>query len=172
MRAPHPKKEEKKKVKFEDDEEDETDKGGAIRQATVSEVPVHTRRIEYEEPLDQPVDDDRKRYDDDTTDTDSDDEDNELYSHLGGKLSGRGMMYDPPGVRNYMMNTFSQHPEVLSAYIQGRVVNPTYEDPVSHTKDTIAHQIDFGGSMNSISHIHNGVPVAYNPNTPSEFHII
>ena len=81
-------------------------------------------------------------------------------------------MYDSPEIRNYMMNTFAQHPEVLSTYIQGRVVNPTYEDPPSHQNDTVAHQIDFGGSMNSISHIQDGFPVAYNSHTLSEFHIM
>ena len=155
----------------ENEDDDEKEKGGAIRHASGSDVPVHTRRIEYKEPLDQPVDDDGLRAGDDT-DTDSDDEDDGLYSHLGGHLSGKGMMYDPPHVRNYMMNTFAQHPEVLSTYIQGRVVNPTYADPISHSKDTVPHQIDFGGSMNSISHIQNGVPIAYNPQIPSEFHIV
>ena len=142
--------------------------GGAIRQPSVSNVAVDTRRIEYSEPLRQPVDDDR----DDDTDTESEDEDGELYTHLGGKLTGRGMMYDPPEIRNYMMNTFAQHPEVLSTYIQGRVVNPTYEQPPTPSRDSRAHLIDFGGSMNSISHIVNGRPVAYNPVVPSEFHIV
>ena len=82
------------------------------------------------------------------------------------------MMYDPPGIRNYMMNTLAQHPEVLSTYIQGRVVNPTYEQPAASKVDTRAHLIDFGGSMNSISHIVNGRAVAYNPVVPSEFHIV
>ena len=110
------KKKAKKKVRFGKDDEDEEDVGGAIRQPSASEVPVHTRRIEYSEPLGQQIDDDKE---DDDTDTD-DDEDDALYTHLGGKLSGRGMMYDPPGIRNYMMNTLAQHPEVLSTY------NPTY----------------------------------------------
>ena len=82
------------------------------------------------------------------------------------------MMYDPPEVRNYMMNTFAQHPEVLSTYIQGRVVNPTYEEPPVVKKDSHAHIIDFGGSMNSISHIVNGRAVAYNSQVPTEFHIV
>ena len=154
-------------VRFGKDDEDEEDEGGAIRQPRASEVPVHTRRIEYSEPLSQPIDDDKE----DDTDTD-DDEDDALYTHLGGKLSGRGMMYDPPGIRNYMMNTLAQHPEVLSTYIQGRVVNPTYEQPTANQVDTRAHLIDFGGSMNSISHIVNGRAVAYNPVVPSEFHIV
>ena len=157
-----------KKVTF-DKDDDETDVGGAIRQPSGSEVPVHTRRIEYSEPLSRPVDDDRE---DDTDTDDDDDEDDALYTHLGGKLSGRGMIYDPPEIRNYMMNTFAQHPEVLSTYIQGRVVNPTYEQPVGAQVDSKAHLIDFGGSMNSISHIVNGRAVAYNPVVPSEFHIV
>ena len=87
----------KKIVRYKDDEEKE-DTGGAIRNPIASEVPVHTRRIEYSEPLSQPIDVDQ----DDDTDTD-DDEDEGLYSHLGGKLSGKGMMYDPPEVRNIML---------------------------------------------------------------------
>ena len=142
--------------------------GGAIRHPIASEVPVHTRRIEYSEPLSQPIDDDK----DDDTDTDTDDEDEALYSHLGGKLSGKGMMYDPPEIRNFMMDTFAQHPEVLSTYIQSRVVNPAYEDPPVRTRDSIAHIIDFGGSMNSISHVVNGRSVAYNSRFPTEFHIV
>ena len=150
------------------EKDDEKDLGGAIRGARGSEVPVHTKRIEYQEKLDQPIDDDGLR---DGDDTDTDDEDEGLYSHLGGKISGRGLAYDPPEVRHMMMDTFAQHPEVLSTYIQGRVVNPTYEDPHPKQRDSRADLIDFGGSMNSISHIVNGRAVAYNSHVPSEFHI-
>ena len=166
------KKKAKKKVNFADDEDEKKDTGGAIRGARGSEVAVHTRRIEYKDPLAQPVDDDRLRSrKDDDTDTDTDDEDEGLYSHLGGKITGRGMAYDPPEVRNMMMDTFAQHPEVLATYIQGRVVNPTYEDPHPVQRDSRADLIDFGGSMNSISHVVNGRAVAYNSYVPTEFHI-
>jgi len=160
------KKKVKKKVRYEDDDEKE-DTGGAIRNPVAAEVPVDTRRIEYSEPLSQPIDDDR----DDDTDTD-DDEEEELYTHLGGKLTGKGMVYDPPEIRRFMMNTFAQHPEVLSTYIQGRVVNPVHENVHPQTRDSRAHIIDFGGSMNSISHIVNGRSVAYNSTFPTEFHIV
>ena len=46
-----------------------------------------------------------------------------LYSHFGGKISGKGAAHDPPEVVRFLHHTFKQYPKVLAAYHQGRVVN-------------------------------------------------
>ena len=133
----------------------------------MKETPVHAKRIEYSEPLMTEADAVADR-----TDTDTEDEEEGAYSHYGGSLTGLGMAHDPPHVREAIFNTFAQHPEVLSTYIQGRVSNPTYKDLVRGGADTKADHVDYGGSLNGLSHSENGYLVAHDSEFPHEFHII
>ena len=47
-----------------------------------------------------------------------------MYSHFGGKISGKGAKHDPPEVRRFLHHTFKKYPRVLAAYHRGKVVNP------------------------------------------------
>ena len=47
-----------------------------------------------------------------------------MYSHFGGKISGKGAAHDPPEVRRFLHHTFKKFPKLLAAYQAGRVVNP------------------------------------------------
>ena len=134
---------------------------------------MDTKRIEYSEPMTD-ADAYAERKEDEDTDTDTEDEDEEqgAYNHYGGALSGLGMAHDPPHIREAMFNTFAQHPEVLSTYIQGQVANPTYTDLVGKGTDTKADHIDYGGSLSALSHSENGYLVAHDSEFPHEFHII
>ena len=161
----------KKKVKFTDDEpEDETDKGGAIRNPKAKETVTDVRRIEMSEGLMPEYD---VGYE---TDTDSEDEETGAYSHLGGRLSGRGMAYDDPDVAQAMIKTFQGYPELLHTYTSGRVANPpgTRLDGFQRfaAQDAGASVIDYGGSMPGISHVENGYLTAHDSAFPHEFHII
>ena len=113
-------------------------------------------------------------YDEDTDEETLLDEEAGAYSNFGGRLSGKGMAYDPPDVANAMIKSFQNHPEVLSTYVQGRVVNgpqPPLQDFQSGQK-TGWGAIDYGGSMNSFSHSVNGHLVVHDDSFPHEFHIM
>ena len=144
--------------------------GGAIRKPRGKETVTDVRRIQMQEPLmpeyDVPVEED----------TDSDDEETGAYSHLGGRLSGRGMAYDPPDVAQAMIKTFQGYPEILHAYTSGRVANPPQMryDGLQRfaAQDAGASVIDYGGSLPGISHSENGFLTAHDSAFPHEFHII
>ena len=164
----------KKKAKVEASrEEEETDMGGAIRNPKGKETVTDVRRIEMEERL-MPEDEMYKYAD--TTDTDSEDEETGAYSHLGGRLSGRGMAYDDPDVAHAMIKTFQGYPEILHAYTSGRIARPeTHELDGFQTfasRDAGASVIDYGGSLPGISHSENGQLFAHDSAFPHEFHII
>ena len=145
-----------------------TDEGGAIRKPGVKQTVTDVRRIEMQNRLMT-----EDQYD---TDTDTEDEEAGAYSHLGGQLSGRGMAYDPPHVAQAMIKSFQSYPEILAAYTQGRVSNP----PAARldgfqqfaARDSSASVIDYGGSLDAISHSENGYLVAHDSSFPHEFHII
>ena len=154
----------KKKVSF-------SDKGGAIRKPGLRETPVDVRRIETTERL-MPQ---GGLYDDDD-DTDTEDEEAGAYSHFGGRLSGLGMAYDPPDVANAMIKTLQGHPEILATYVSGRVPNPppARRDGLQRfaRRDAGATVIDFGGSVNALTHSVDGYLVAHDSDFVHEFHII
>ena len=113
-------------------------------------------------------------YDDgDDTDEELFDEESGAYSHMGGRLSGKGMAYDPPDVAQTMIKSFQNHPEILSTYVSGRVANRPSRPlqtfvPASGAATGFA-VVDYGGSMNGISHSVNGHLVYHNDEFPHEF---
>ena len=153
-----------KKVRF-------SDKGGSIRKPSLAETPVDVRRIETTERL-MP---EGGVYDDDT-DTDTEDEETGAYSHFGGRLSGLGLAYDPPDVGKAMIKTLQGHPEILATYVSGRVpgLPPARRDGLQQfaRRDAGATVIDFGGSVNALTHSVDGYLVAHDSNFVHEFHII
>ena len=166
----------KKEVRFADDEEDEkADLGGAIRKPKTKDVAVDVKRIQMSEPLIEP----EGQYDEDSDSTD--DEEAAAYSHFGGRLSGRGLAYDPPDVAQAVMKSLSGHPELMHTYVQGRVPAPRrYEDHYGNSesmrpyasRDAGASIIDYGGSLAAITHYVDGYLVAHDPHFPHEFHIV
>ena len=110
------------------------------------------------------------------TDTDTEDEEAGAYTHLGGRLSGRGLAYDPPDVAQAMIKTFQGYPELLHTYTTGRVANPGRRAVDGFQRfaavDAGASVIDYGGSMEGISHVENGFLTAHDSAFPHEFHII
>ena len=52
-----------------------------------------------------------------------------MYSHFGGKISGKGAAFDPPDVRRFLHHTFKKYPKLLAAYHAGKVVNPPMPKP-------------------------------------------
>ena len=150
--------------------------GGAIREPRLADIPVDVRRVEMTAALHQETP--AAEYD---TDTESEDEEAATYSHLGGQLSGRGMAYDPPHVAQAIMKSFAGHPEILSAYVQGRVPRPRrFEDEYGASEPMRAHArtdagasiIDYGGSLPAVTHSENGYLTAHNHFFPHEFHIM
>ena len=143
------------------------DEGGAIRKPGIKQTVTDVRRIQMQNRLmtEDPYD----------TDTDTEDEEAGAYSHLGGQLSGRGMAYDPPHVAQAMIKSFQAYPEILAAYTQGRVSNP----PAARldgfqqfaARDSGASVIDYGGSIDGLTHSENGYLVAHDSSFPHEFHI-
>ena len=93
----------KKKVQIrEDKNETAADTGGAIRKPVKEDVAIDVKRIEMEEPLMlEYEEEDEKEYLDEEAGT---------YSHMGGRLSGHGMAYDPPDVAESMIKSFQNHP--------------------------------------------------------------
>ena len=144
------------------------DEGGAIRKPGVKPTVTDVRRIEMQNRL-------RPEYEDYDTDTDTEDEEAGAYSHLGGQLSGLGMAYDPPHVAQAMIKSFQSYPEILAAYTQGRVSNPPraqydgFQEFAS--RDSGASVIDYGGSIDGLTHSENGYLVAHDSSFPHEFHI-
>ena len=121
----------------------------------------------------------RMRQDEDDDDEDEKyyDEESGAYAHYGGSLSGLGLAHDPPDVARAMIRTFAQHPEVLHTYIQGRVPTPPQLVPhltqhVHARRDAGASVVDYGGSMNAISHSENGYLMSHDARFPHEFHIM
>ena len=155
----------KKKVSF------KSDKGGAIRKPGLRETPVDVRRIETTERL-MPQ---GGLYDDDE-DTDTEDEEAGAYSHFGGRLSGLGMAHDPPDVAKAMIKTLQGHPEILATYVSGRVPKPppARRDGLQRfaRRDAGATVVDFGGSVNALTHSVDGYLVAHDSDFVHEFHII
>ena len=154
----------KKKVSF-------SDKGGAIRKPGLRETPVDVRRIETTERL-MP---EGGLYDDDD-DTDTEDEEAGAYSHFGGRLSGLGLAHDPPDVAQAMIKTLQGHPEILATYVSGRVPAPPprRRDGLQEfaRRDAGATVVDFGGSVNALTHSVDGYLVAHDSSFVHEFHII
>mgnify|MGYP000306568649 CR=1 FL=1 len=90
--------------------------GGSIRHSSEKPVKIDRRHSSFTKAL----------YDDYTPDLEDDDyydHESALYSHFGGKISGKGARHDPPEVVRFLHHTFKQYPKVLAAYHSGRVVN-------------------------------------------------
>ena len=68
------------------------------------------------------------QWDDDDDEPDSfADHEVSMYTHYGGRLSGRGARGDSPRTVKFMHNTLKQFPEVLAAYHAGKVANLSEE---------------------------------------------
>ena len=160
-----------KKVRF---SEEEADLGGAIRNPRIKDVPVDVKRIEYTEalaPEGGPLDD---------YDTDSDEELG-VFTHMGGRLSGRGAAYDPPHVAQSVLTSLQAYPEIASTYLAGRVTNPRrYQDVYGHDElgpklprtDARATMIDYGGSLPGIWGSVDGYLHSHHGQAPQEFHLL
>ena len=143
--------------------------GGAIQDPTLVPVrpPAGLKDIIYEEDIDE----------EDTDDGELFDEEAGAYSHYGGSLSGLGSAHDDSATVRAMMQTFANHPEVLHTYVQGRVPNP--QQMVPHLTQRVhtrgrgsgASIVDYGGSLNGITHSENGYLVSHDPSFSHEFYI-
>ena len=90
--------------------------GGSLRSVRERRVKVDRKKAAFTKAL----------YQDYTPDEPSGAYDNEvgMYSHFGGKISGKGARYDPPETVRFLHHTFKKFPKILAAYHAGRVVNP------------------------------------------------
>ena len=99
------------------------------------------------------------------------------------KLTGRGAKYDSPACRSVMHNIMSkQHPILWSSYLSGRGKDLPYfendhlSENVSFKKNTKPEvrpdMIDFGGSINSITHSQNGYLMSHNDRFHNNFEIV
>ena len=84
-----------------------------------------------------------------------------MYSHFGGQMSGLGAKHDPPAVVNFVHNTLKQHPKLLHAYHSGKVVNPPQRKIPFRRDYGSPDVIDYGGSLNALSHTENGRLVSF-----------
>ena len=89
--------------------------GGSLRFARGRQVKVDRKKAAFTKAL----------YQDYTPEAPSS-YDNEvgMYSHFGGKISGKGAAHDPPEVVRFLHHTFKKFPKLLAAYHAGKVVNP------------------------------------------------
>ena len=104
------------------------------------------------------------------------DEELGAYNHYGGSLSGRGLAHDDSATVKSMLRTFANHPEVLHTYVQGRVSNPRQSVPhltqkVNSRRDAGASIVDYGGSVNGITHSENGYLMSHDSTFSHEFYI-
>ena len=148
--------------------------GGAIRAPRVKDVPVDTKRIEFTERLEPET-----RVEEDTDD-ETDDEELNTFTHMGGRLSGKGAAHDPPDVVMSVSKSLQAFPELQATYLSGRVPRPRkFEDEFGHAEpmhamprqDAGASVIDFGGSLPAVTHSVDGYLVAHNHHFPHEFHL-
>ena len=147
--------------------------GGAIQDPTLVPVrpPAGLKDIIYEEDFGD------RLAEEEEGDEELFDEEVGAYSHYGGSLSGRGSAHDDSATVRAMMQTFANHPEILHTYVQGRVPNP--QQMVPHLTQRVhprgrgagASIVDYGGSMNAISHSENGYLVSHDPTFSHEFYI-
>ena len=145
--------------------------GGAIVDPTAVPVrpPAGLKDIIYEE--------DMGYEEDDEGDEELFDEEVGAYTHYGGSLSGRGLAHDDSATARAMMQTFANHPEILHTYVQGRVPNPQQMVPHltqrvhSRSQGSGASIIDYGGSLQAISHSENGFLMSHDPSFSHEFYI-
>ena len=76
-------------------------------------------------------------------------------------MSGLGAKHDPPAVVNFVHNTLKQHPKLLHAYHSGKVVNPPQRKIPFRRDYGSPDVIDYGGSLNALSHTENGRLVSF-----------
>ena len=147
--------------------------GGAIRDPTAVPVrpPTGLKDIIYEEDFND------RLAEEEEGDDELFDEEAGAYSHYGGSLSGRGLAHDDSATARAMMQTFANHPEILHTYVQGRVANP--QQMVPHLTQRVhrrgqgagASIVDYGGSLQAISHSENGFLMSHDPTFSHEFYI-
>lgn len=89
--------------------------GGSIRRPITQNVKVDKRDTAFTKAL-------YNRWDDEEDDGFYDHE-VAMYTHFGGRLSGRGAAGDSPRTVRFMHSTLKQYPEVLAAYHSGKVAN-------------------------------------------------
>jgi len=92
------------------------------------------------------------------------------HKWLYNNLSGRGGRLDSPQVRQHMYDLMKQYDgNLFKTYLHGKVVDrPRFiQDEVFRSRkpnkqDSSAHVIDYGGSLNSITHSEDGLLTAHN----------
>jgi hypothetical protein len=92
-----------------------------------------------------------------------------MHKYLHQNLSGRGGNLDTPFVRDKMYSLMSRyHPSIFQSYLSGKVrdipQDPQYHlgGPVQQTRpDPRPHVVDYGGSMNALTHSENGLLQSY-----------
>jgi len=103
-----------------------------------------------------------------------------IHRHLHKNLSGRGGRFDPPFVRQKMHQMLSAyHPSVFHSYMSGKPqdipqdshyapgkpIQPVRADP----RPTI---IDYGGSLNALTHSENGLLQSFDSTFHSHLEIV
>jgi len=101
------------------------------------------------------------------------------HKYLYNKLSGKGGALDSRECHDAMHSIMSRyHPSIYNSYVAGKVVDlPRFDqDHEIKTKrsraDPTAHIIDYGGSLNAISHSENGYLTHHNPEFHNFVHIV
>ena len=105
-----------------------------------------------------------------------------IHKHLMENLSGRGGAFDTPFVRKKMHELLSyEDPTVFDSYMKGRLHNlPQFyaDHPGKHIKeiaqksDPESTVIDFGGSLNPITHSEDGFLMAHDSTFYHQVHIV
>ncbi len=95
------------------------------------------------------------------------------HEYLYKKLSGRGGRLDSAKCRKMMFNIMDKYdPSLFQSYMHGRVMDTPrfhHDHPIKTPRpkrDARADVINYGGSLNSITHSENGLLRSHN----SEFH--
>ena len=91
--------------------------GGAIRHARTRQTKIPKSAVAFT----------KKLYEDDDIDEKyTYDHESALYSHFGGRLSGKGAKHDSPRTVRFMSHTLKNFPSLLATYHSGRVPNPPH----------------------------------------------
>ena len=131
---------------------DPKEEGGAIRKAALRPVKIDKKKASFTRALYDLKDDEPDYFQD---------VENSMYSHYGGQISGRGSRHDPPHVQRFVHHTLKHYPKILDAYHKGRVVNPPLRQQPVRPSGRGPDIVDYGGSLDPISHSENGRLVTF-----------
>jgi len=103
-----------------------------------------------------------------------------IHRHLHKNLSGRGGSFDPPFVRQKMHQMLSAyHPSIFHSYMTGKAhdipQDPHYAPGAPITKvrpDPRPTVVDFGGSLNALTHSENGYLQSFDSTFHSHIEIV